>query len=108
MEFETLTSFEIDKCTEMMGKRGGEILSILGRLYPTFISHLDTMVGKEILMADVNLMGELLEKIYNEDATPEEKAEFRVLKKRVSLIIGKLDSYIKNTNNLRKVINVVI
>ncbi len=105
MEFETLTSIEIDKYISIMGKRGGEILSILGRLHPTFETYINTMIGKEILMTDINRMGELLEKIYNEDVTPQEKAEFRYLKKvRLPYIMGKLDVYFKKVNEIKKVI----
>jgi len=105
MEFETLTSTEIEKYISMMGKRGGEILSILGRLHPTFETYINTMVGKEILITDVNRMGELFEKIYEENATSEEKAEFRYLKKvRLPYIMDKLDKYFKKVNEIRNVI----
>ncbi len=108
MEFETLTSTEVEKYVNMMGKRGGEILSILGRLHPTFETYLNTMIGKEILLTDINRMGELLEKIYNEDATPEEKAEFRYLRKvRLPYIMGKLDVYFKKVNEVKRVVNVI-
>ncbi len=108
MEFETLTSTEIDKYLNMMGKRGGEILSILGRLHPTFETYVNTMVGKEILITDVNRMAELFEKIYEENATPEEKAEFRYLRKvRLPYIMGKLDTYFKKVNEIKRVINAV-
>ena len=91
-----------------MGKRGGEILSILGRLHPTFETYLNTMIGKEILVTDINRMGELFEKIYNEDATLEEKAEFRYLRKvRLPYIMDKLDTYFKKVNEIRRVVNVV-
>lgn len=103
--FETLTPTEIEKYLSMMGKRGGEILSILGRLHPTFETYLNTMIGKEILVTDINRMGELLEKIYEENANPEEKAEFRYLKKvRLPYVMGKLDAYFKKVNEVKKTI----
>lgn len=105
MEFETLTSIEIDKYLAMMGKRGGEILSILGRLHPTFETYVNTMVGKEVLITDVNRMGELLEKIYEENATPEEKAEFRYLRKvRLPYVMSKLDTYFKKVNEIKNAV----
>ncbi len=108
MEFETLTSFDIEKYLNMMGKRGGEILSILGRLHPTFETYVNTMVGKEVLITDVNRMADLFEKIYEENATPEEKAEFRYLRKvRLPYIMGKLDTYFKKVNEIKRVISVV-
>jgi hypothetical protein len=105
VEFETVTSTEIEKYLNMMGRRGGEILSILGRLHPTFETYINTMIGKEILITDVNRMAELFEKIYEEDASPEEKAEFRYLRKvRLPYIMGKLNTYFKKVNEIKKVI----
>ena len=103
--FETLTITEIEKYLNMMGKRGGEILSILGRLHPTFETYINTMIGKEVLITDINRMGELFEKIYNEEATPEEKAEFRYLRKvRLPYVMGRLDTYFKKVNEIKNVI----
>ena len=103
--FENLTSIEIDKYIDMMGKRAGDILSILGRTYPTFETHINTMIGKEILITDINRMGELLEKVYNEEVTLQEMAEFRYLRKvRLPYVMGKLDTYFKKVNEIKKVI----
>ena len=61
------------------GKAGARVLSILGKTQ-SFCNAIQTPIGQEILGEVVNRLEHLLEKIIAEKSTPEDRAEYRVLK----------------------------
>jgi hypothetical protein len=99
-----ITLTEIEKFLKMTRVRGGQIITILGRLHPNFETYMNTEVGRELLKRDVERCDELLEKIYLETSTDLERAEFRLLKKRIEEIFTKVQNYMKNVNVIKQVV----
>lgn len=81
------------------GKKGSTILSILGKLEP-FVSAMQTEVGFEILKDDIARLEDLSIKIYNEQATEMEMAEFRYLKGRIEKVQSRINLYIEKLKEI--------
>jgi len=95
---------EIQRYLLQSRKRGVAILGILGKLAPFLNAVLNTEVGREILKDDILRADELLVKIYDEEATDKERAEFRYLKeKRLPLIADRLREYLQRVEEVKKV-----
>jgi hypothetical protein len=107
MESENINLTDISKFLKEVGKRrGGLTLSILGRLEPYFNAIMKSEVGKEILRDDINRMDELIMKIYDDEATPQEKAEFSYLRdKRFPAVLSKLKIYLEKLGEIKKVVH---
>lgn len=75
-------------------KRFQDILKAI-KLHSGLVDALETSVGKEILDESVKRMEELLKKIIEEEATSEDKAEFRVLRKIADKWAHKINRYQK-------------
>ena len=104
MEFANVTLSEIQRYLELTGKKGSLVISILGRLTPQLNSILNNEMGREMLRDDINRLEELLMKIYKEEATEIERAEFRYLKdRRFPYLIEKLKVYINKVDEIKKV-----
>jgi hypothetical protein len=94
---------EIGRYLTVTGKKGGMVLSILGRLSKQVEAVLNNEVGAEILRDDINRMEFLLVKIYREEVNPMELAEFRYLRDvRMPTIIGKLKQYLELIKEVKK------
>lgn len=81
-------------------KRSAEIIKILGRQVG-LMNALATEPGKQILSGALNRIGILLEKIINEDATEQERAEYRALRNIVSEWSGKINVYFKGVETVK-------
>lgn len=106
MEETFITIDDVKKFKEIVGERGGGIISVLGRLFPTFNTYVNHEIGREILRSEVNRMGELLEKICRGKASEEELIEFKFLKEtKLPYILKRLDTYFKNINLVKRVVS---
>lgn len=81
------------------GKRGSMTISLLGKLNP-FMLAMKSPVGQEILRDDIDRHEELLKKMYEENITPQELAEFRYLKGRLKKVSDRISLYLKSTNEV--------
>lgn len=91
-----INSVVIEKFLGRTGKRGEKTLTILGELYPTIHTILETEIGRTMLEDDILRHDALLNKVYKEEATPQELAEFRFLRDvRLPSVILKLKKYIE-------------
>ena len=91
-----LTSKTIEQFILRTGKRGEKTLTVLGALYPYIHSLLETEVGQTLLEDDILRHDALLTKIYREEVTPQELAEFRFLRDyRLPRVIGKIKEYLE-------------
>lgn len=76
------------------GKKGIKTIDTLAKLYPNIHALLDTEVGIALLEDDILRHDALLTKIYREEATPQELAEFRFLRDcRLPKVIGRIKEY---------------
>lgn len=83
---------DVEKHLSEKGKRGAMTLKVLGNLNP-FIEALSSEIGQLLLQDDIDRHEELLVKMYNENTTPQELAEFRYLKRRLENISSKISKY---------------
>ena len=83
---------ELEGYLKNHGKQASLTVSILGKLQP-FMNALKTELGQEILKDDMIQHEILLTKIYNENATIQELAEFRYLKNRLRKIAERVNTY---------------
>ena len=93
------TQKQVEGFLSHQGKRATLTLSILGKNL-AFVKAMKSDIGKEILSEDISRHEELLTKIYMEETTPQELAEFRYLKLRITKIAAKIDDYIKKTQEI--------
>ena len=90
------------KIADILTKRRGDLLSLLGK-QTGFIEALDSPVGKEVLKDLLKQEENLLQKIVEETASQEEKAEFRVIKKLISQWVKRISAYLINLNKLGEI-----
>lgn len=90
---------DVEKYLTSHGKKAAMTLSIMSRLN-FFIQAMNSTIGQELLSDDIARHEELLIKIYEEDATDQEKAEFRYLKKRLRTISGRIAEYAKHVDEV--------
>ncbi len=76
------------------GKRAAKILSSLGK-HQKFVDALSIDLGQELMIDLLTTTEELLDKIIDEKATSEEKAEYRVCKKIYTKWLNRLSEYKK-------------
>lgn len=83
------TAFGVDKETIELyaratdGKRAQKMLKVLGKTHG-FVAAFKDKVGQEVLLDALQRTEEILDKIVEETATEEERAEFRALKKIIA------------------------
>ena len=83
------------------GRRASLTVNKLGGLVP-FITAMNSSVGRELLKDDVDRMDVLLEKVYQETANDQEKAEFRYLRDtRFPKVLDRLNNFIKLTQEIQ-------
>lgn len=104
MDLQNLSSDELVRFLKLTDKRGGEVLSYLGKYAKHLESVLESEPGKEILRYDMDRMKVLSEKVLNENANEQELAEFRYLKKRLAFESEVLRKYSEGLDKVRKVI----
>lgn len=90
---------EVEKFLLDNGKRGSMTIKLLAKLSP-FIQAMNSPIGREILKDDIDRHEELLNKIYNENATPQEMAEFRFLKGRLQTISQRFSQYVSKAQEV--------
>ena len=86
------TSDEIELFLKKMGKRGMDVLSTLGKLQP-FVDAMKTDLGQALLGELSNTYEQLLEKVSNVSATPEERMEFTITKRILLNYAQKISDY---------------
>jgi hypothetical protein len=103
MEIPSMTLNDIERYLKATGKRGASVLSNLGKLNPYFNAVMGSTIGQELLKDDVDNMEKLLEKIYSENATPQEMAEFRYLRdKRFPVLLKRITYYLEQIGEIKK------
>jgi hypothetical protein len=98
-----LSLTDVEKFLDIFKKRGADVLSELGRITPCIHAVFGTEIGREILKEDIAELQILFTKVFNEQATEEEKAEFRVLKRRISTLSKRLENYLAGVGLIKKV-----
>ena len=82
-------------------KRGSRLLKPLARAIPNIEALFKTNLGNELLKDDLDQFDFLLCKIIDEEATPEERAEFRVIRRRLSIIAERLSTFMEGLKQMR-------
>jgi hypothetical protein len=88
----TLTKGEADIYLEKMKKRGERTLSLLGQ-HQSFISAINTEIGKELLSDLIREHELLLNKISSLEVTDEEKMQYRVVRKMILIWSERITAY---------------
>ncbi len=101
MSSSVVVSDEMRSFLAKSGEHGTKLLSVLGRQH-RFLSACETEVGRELLRDALSRADVLLEKIVDESATVEERAEFRVLKRLLLVWAERIQLYFKNLEKLPK------
>jgi len=103
MEFRDATLSEIKKYLETTGKHGAQVLSLLGRITPGVHAILETEIGNEILKDDIKRIEELMDLMYQEKHTDDDRAELRYLRRRIARISDRIRIYLEGTEEIKKV-----
>ena len=103
MEIPVPTHHDIERYLQITGRRGSQILSALGKLNPSFNAIMGSEIGREIIKDDLDTVEMLFSKIYEETATPQELAEFRVLRDKIlPKRMEKLRYYLEQVGQIKK------
>ncbi len=106
MELQSLTLKEIEKYLEKTGKKGAQIISILGKVNKTVDAVLNTDIGNQQLQKDILRAEDLLFKIALDKATEEERVEYRYLfTKRIPDVASDILKYLKLTKHVKEVVS---
>lgn len=97
---EKLSLDAIQEYLQKMGKRGEATLKIIERSYPYIRSVVETDIGKDLLTEDINRHEELLFKVAEAKASPEDMAEFMYIRKRLIKLTEKLYMYDRATTEV--------
>jgi hypothetical protein len=81
---------------------GSKSLEQLEKVSKNISVNFNTDIGREILLDDINKFNELLEKIIREEETPQEKAEFRVIRGRLDKLNQRLNVFLKSIGKIRE------
>ena len=93
---------DMERYTNKHGpKKLGKLFSVLGKDIQ-FIKAWESPAGKEIMGHLINLTEESLEKIINEQADEKTRAEYRVCKDLLKYFEDRINTYEKNTNQLKR------
>lgn len=98
---DSLNRNEVHRLLENKGKRGLELLSLLGK-QGEFVDALDSPIGKALLKDLLNLTEDNLRKIINEDADDKVRAEYRVGKQLLMVWTERISVYEKNLQTALK------
>lgn len=97
-----LTTEEIDAYLEKTGRRGAEVLSILGK-NNDFVRAFKSELGQSLLADAVEESHSLLQLIYEDKATVQQKAEFRAYKRIISLWTKRINAIDKNIKAIKRI-----
>lgn len=97
-----LALIDIEGFVQKHGSRNcARIMSMLGKKQP-FVEAMQSEVGQQILKEAVTRLEILLEKGFENTATDDEKAEYRVLKKIVENWSSQIATYNKGVKRLKQ------
>jgi len=96
-----ISSEQLENYLQRGRKRAIDVVAALGQL-DKYLDAVSTEVGQELLRDDVEDFERLLGKIAEESATPEEKAEYRVIKRRIQKMASRIDAYNKYAEEVTK------
>lgn len=82
-------------------KRGSRLLSSLEKVIPNIEATFQTKIGQELLKDDLERYDFLLIKLINEEADAEEKAEIRVLKRRLAMLTVRINVFMEGLKKAR-------
>ncbi len=104
MEIPTLTFEEIEKYLQKAKTRGSQVIEIIAKYNKYLTIILGDEIGRNIIQSDIKRIDDLFKKVYNEDITPQEMAEFRYLRdNRIPSIIEKITTYMKLLKKVKEI-----
>lgn len=96
-----ITEQDIQRLSKRRGsKNAARLLSILGK-DKQFLKAWESPIGKPLMQDLLKNAESLLEKIIEDKATPEEKAEFRVIRRWLIEVASRINAYYSNLNTLK-------
>ncbi len=98
------TREEIEAYLAKMGRHGMQTLSTLGKLQP-FAECMNSDLGQALLSDLIHRHEELMDKVGELEATPEEKIEFKVVKKVILDFASKINLYTSKIETIKKKAN---
>jgi hypothetical protein len=97
----TVTAEKLANFLRQNGKAGARTLSVLGHFQP-FVEAFNLEIGKELLSDAITIHDELLVKVANLSATPEETMEYKAIRKIIFRWSEKIVRYEKAMSELTK------
>jgi hypothetical protein len=97
----TVTAENLANFLRQNGKAGARTLSVLGHFQP-FVEAFNLEIGKELLGDAIVIHDELLMKVANLTATPEETMEYKAIRKIIFRWSEKIVRYEKAMSELTK------
>lgn len=95
-----VTMADIEEFLRKEGKHGERVLATLGK-NSQFLNAMATPLGQELLKDSVARLEVTLEKIVNEQATPQELAEYRVLRDLVYTWAERITRYVSDLKKVK-------
>ena len=95
------TTDQVDRFLEKTKGKGHMTLKVLAGVHP-FIMAMESEIGQQILQDDIDRHEALLMKLYKEEITPEELAEFRYLKLRLDKTSKRINAYVNGVSEIIK------
>ena len=89
----------IDNFRKKYGKKADLALNQLAKLNE-FVQAINSPIGQELLKDDIMRLEDISSKIWTEEVTKEELAEFRYLKGRVAKVTERLNNYLKQSQEI--------
>ena len=103
MEIPRIIPDDIMGYVKRSGKHGDRTTSIHYRLLPTFEIVVGTKIGNELMRYLIETEDELLVKIYQETATPQELAEFRVIRdKLMPKFVDLINNFLNSIEEIKR------
>jgi hypothetical protein len=87
----TVTIDDFTKFMEEQKGRGKRLVKSLNNILPNIEVNFNTTIGNEILKDDLDRYDILLTKLIQEEATDEDRAEIRYLKRRFAILNARVD-----------------
>ncbi len=97
----TVTAEQLAQYLNRRGKFGAKTLSILGHYRP-FVDAINSDIGKQLLRDAISIYEELLSKVGNLTATPEETMKYAAVREIIMRWSDRLAIYEKNLAEVQK------
>ena len=97
----TISIDDFTKFIEEQKGRGKRLIKSLNNVLPNIEVNFNTTIGNEILKDDLERFDLLITKVIQEEATDEDRAEIRYLKRRFAILSARVDIVMDGLRKMR-------